>query len=307
MRNDPAEHDATPAEEPPEALVARLVELLQLDQIEVDLFRGARTHEIWRRVFGGQVIGQALMAACRTVDAVRPPHSLHAYFLRPGDPGKPIVYEVKRDRDGGSFSSRRVVAIQNGQPILNLAASFHTREAGLSCQSQMPVVPPPEDLLDEREAAVRYLDQILPSRRHLVFRQRPIDFRPVDPTARLSGEPRQPHQAYWFRAVAPLPPDQILHRALLAYASDMMLLATTLLPHGVHWLKDDVQEASLDHALWIHEDVKLDDWLLYTQDSPWSGGARGLSRGQIYARDGRLVASVAQEGLIRIPVAKPPA
>jgi acyl-CoA thioesterase II len=291
-------------EEQAQEIVDKLVGLLELEQIEVDLFRGACTHEQWTRVFGGQVIGQALMAACRTVEA-RMPHSLHAYFLRPGDPAKPIVYQVSRDRDGGSFTSRRVVAIQHGQPILNLAASFHIAEPGKSHKFDMPEVPPPEALEDERAIAQRYMDQIREERRHHMFRSRPIELRPVSPFSRLSGEPRPPHQAFWFRAVARLPDDPVLHRVLLAYASDMMLLSTSLLPHGIHWAKDPLQEASLDHAMWIHDDLRLDDWLLYTLDSPWSGGARGLSRGLIYARDGRLVASVAQEGLIRIPRPKP--
>ena len=292
-----------PAEDP-QAMVDALVGLLDIEPIEVDLFRGARTHERWTRVFGGQVIGQALMAACRTVEG-RQPHSLHAYFLRAGDPGSPIVYQVSRDRDGGSFTSRRVVAIQHGQPILNLAASFHIAEPGMAHQFDMPAVPAPETLESERAIALRHLDQIREERRPLLSRPRPIEIRPVDPESRLSGTSRAPSQMHWFRAVAPLPDDQRLHRVLLAYASDMMLLSTTLLPHGIHWMKDPLQEASLDHALWIHEDVRLDDWLLYCLDSPWTGGARGLSRGLIYTRAGRLVASVAQEGLIRIPRPKP--
>ena len=286
--------------EDPQAMVDALVGLLDIEPIEVNLFRGARTHERWTRVFGGQVIGQALMAACRTVEG-RQPHSLHAYFLRAGDPGSPIVYQVSRDRDGGSFTSRRVVAIQHGQPILNLAASFHVVEPGMAHQFDMPAAPAPETLETERAIALRHLDQIREERRPLLSRARPIEFRPVDPEGRLSGASRAPRQMHWFRTVAPLPDDQRLHRVLLAYASDMMLLSTTLLPHGIHWMKDSLQEASLDHALWIHEDVRLDDWLLYCLDSPWTGGARGLSRGLIYTRAGKLVASVAQEGLIRIP------
>jgi acyl-CoA thioesterase-2 len=241
------------------------------------------------------------MAASRTVPQDRLPHSLHAYFMRAGDPALPIVYQVARDRDGGSFTSRRVVAIQHGQPILNLAASFHIAEPGLSHQVAMPAVPPPEDLPDDRVLALRDIDKVLPERRLNLHRTRPIEFRPVGADPRLAGLKKLDAQAYWFRAVAPLPENQMLHRVLLAYASDMMLLATALLPHGMHWLKDPVQEASLDHALWIHHDVRLDDWMLYVQDSPWSGGARGLSRGLIYNRGGTLVASVAQEGLIRMP------
>ncbi len=289
-----------PDAETPADLVQRLVRLLDLEQIEVDLFRGGRTSEPWVRVFGGQVIGQALIAACRTVTPDRLPHSLHAYFMRPGDPHLPIVYQVSRDRDGGTFTSRRVVAIQHGKPILNLAASFQQREEGLAHQFDMPDVPPPEGLEDVREIALRNIDRIPEARRALVLHRRPISFRPVAGSAGYDEERRSPQQAYWFRTVAPLPDDQTLHRGMLAYASDMMLLGTSMLPHGLSWPRDDMQEASLDHALWIHDDIKLDDWLLYTQDSPWSGGGRGLNRGLIYTREGRLVASVAQEGLIRI-------
>ncbi len=272
---------------------------MQLEQIEVDLFRGRRTNEPWKRVFGGQVIAQALGAACRTVDN-RLPHSLHGYFMRPGDPTLPIVYRVERDRDGRSFSSRRVVAIQQGKPLLNLAASFHVREAGLSYQIGMPEVPPPEELLNEEVLAAQFADLLRPERRITFNRTRPIEFRPVDQTTRFSETPRYNGQSYWFRAVAPVPDDQILHRVLLAYASDTMLLGSSLLPHGKHWMKDPMQEASLDHALWFHEDLRIDEWLLYVQDSHWSGGGRGLSRGLVYSRDGKLVASVAQEGLIRM-------
>jgi acyl-CoA thioesterase-2 len=290
-----AQHDASP-----QALVDRLVALLALERIEEDLFRGGQAGDAMVRVFGGQVIGQALMAACRTVPADRPPHSLHAYFMRPGNPAAPIVYQVSRDRDGGSFTSRRVVAIQDGRPILNLAASFHIAEPGRSHQFGMPDVPAPETLPGEAETASRFIDQIPEARRGFLLRPRPIEFRPVVPELRYERSPQPPHQSYWFRTVAAVPEDQVLHRVLLAYASDMMLLSTSMLPHGLGWVRDEVQEASLDHALWIHEDVRVDDWLLYTQDSPWSGGARGLNRGLIYRRDGTLVASVAQEGMIRV-------
>jgi acyl-CoA thioesterase-2 len=283
-----------------EALVAKLVGLMELEAIEVDLFRGPITSEPWTRVFGGQVIGQALIAACRTVAPPRLPHSLHAYFMRPGDPHLPIVYQVERDRDGGSFSTRRVVAIQNGRPILNLACSFQLPEQGLEHQFPMPDVPAPEALEDDRVIAERHQDEMPAHRRPTILRARPIEMRPTIPLSRFAKEPLPPHQGYWFRSRAPLPPDQILHRGLLAYASDMMLLATCMLPHALSWMRDNIQEASLDHALWIHEDVKLDDWLLYVQDSPWSGSGRGFNRGLIYTREGRLVASVAQEGLIRV-------
>jgi acyl-CoA thioesterase-2 len=293
-----------PPDEPPATLIARLVQLMDLEPIEENLFRGACTQEPWRRVFGGQVIGQALMAACHTVDPARAPHSLHAYFMRAGDPALPIVYQVSRDRDGGSFSSRRVVAIQHGQPILNLAASFQGAEPGLQHQTPMPDVPPPEGLQSDREAMKRFVDRIQPDRRDFVLRQRPIEFRPIEPDAKLSGGAHAAAQMHWFRAIDTLPDDPRLHRVLLAYASDMTLLATSLLPHGLHWFTDTLQEASLDHALWIHDDLRLDQWLLYVQDSPWTGGARGLSRGQVFTREGKLVASVAQEGLMRVRAAK---
>ncbi len=289
----------SPGRTDPTELAARLVELLALECIDVDLFRGGRTLEPWTRVFGGQVIGQALMAACRTVDEDRLPHSLHAYFVRPGDPESPILYEVERDRDGRSFTSRRVVARQHGKPILNLAASFHIREPGLTHQVAMPDVPGPDGLANERQIIESIIDRIPEARRPLVLRDRPLEFRPIYPNALVSAAPSDPSQAYWFRVVAPLPDDQILHRVALAYASDMMLLATSMLPHDVHWLTGGIQEASLDHAIWMHDDVRVDDWLLYTQDSPWSGGARGMNRGLIFSRDGRLVATVMQEGLIR--------
>lgn len=280
-------------------LVDKLVGLLDLEQIEVDLFRGRRTDEPWTRVFGGQVVGQALMAACRTAPAERLPHSLHAYFLRPGNPALPIVYQVTRDRDGRSFTSRRVTAIQDGNTLLALAASFHGHEPGFAHHCAMPETIEPEDLASETEIAGASLDRIPEPRRRLALHPRPIEFRPVEGGLRLGGEAHEAAQSYWFRVIAPLPDDPVLHRVILAYASDMMLLSTSLLPHCVNWFDEGMQEASLDHALWIHEDAPLDDWLLYTMDSPWSGDARGFNRGLIYTRDGRLVASVAQEGLMR--------
>lgn len=281
-------------------LVANLIRILQLEQIETDYFRGPRSNEAWTRVFGGEVIGQALMAACRTVDPARPVHSLHGYFMRPGDPSAPILYQVARDRDGGSFSSRRVVAIQHGQPILNLAASFQVRESGLEHQFRMPEAPPPESLKTERELWREWVKDAPESRRKLLLRERPIEFRPVTPIRPGDAKREDARQAFWMRAAAPLPEDQTLHRVLLAYASDMMLLSTSMLPHGVHWSRGGLQDASLDHALWIHDDIRMDEWLLYVQDSPWTGGSRGINRGIIYTRAGALVASVAQEGLIRL-------
>ena len=290
-----ADDETQPAE-----LIERLVRLLDVETLDSDLFRGPLTHEPWQRVFGGQVVAQALMAACRTVPAERPPHSLHAYFMRPGDPGLPIIYQVFRDRDGGRFSSRRVVALQNGRPILNLAASFHEPEPGLAHQSAMPDVPPPEALRSEREVVADMIEQFPEWRRPMMLIPRALEFRPVAPGLRYAQIPREAMQYYWFRAAAPLPNDALLHRVLLAYASDMMLISTSLLPPHIAWNMDQVQEASLDHAIWLHGDVRLDEWLLYAQDSPWAGQGRGMNRGLIFTRDGRLVASVAQEGLIRV-------
>lgn len=294
--------DAAPS---PRDLVDTLVALLELERIDLDLFRGARTEAAWRRVYGGQVIGQALMAASMTVDAARPPHSLHAYFMRPGDPALPIIYRVSRDRDGTSFASRRVVAIQHGQPILNMAASFHVDEPGLAHQSAMPDAPDPETLEPESEVNRRLASRLPPDRREMFLQPRAIEFRAIDPATRLVDRKLPPRQAYWFRARAGLPDDPVLHRVLLAYASDMMLMGTALLPHGIGFHDPALQPASLDHALWFHEALRVDEWLLYALDSPWSGGARGLNRGSVFTRDGRLVASVAQEGLMRMRAEKP--
>lgn len=287
-------------EKSPQQRVDELLGLMNLEEIEVDLFRGIRTSEPWVRVYGGQVIGQALMAACRTVDDDRPPHSLHAYFMRPGNPDLPIVYQVDRDRDGGSFSSRRVVAMQNGKPILNMAASFHKREGGLSHQFTMPEVPGPEGLASDNDLVARHIELIPEAYRATLLRAPVIEFRPVEKDSRFYAAPLPPQQHFWIRAVAPLPDDQLLHRVLLAYASDMMLLMTSQLPHSIHSHGYEMQGASLDHSVWFHDDIRIDDWLLYAMDSPWAGGARGFSRGQLFTRDGRLVASCAQEGLIRV-------
>ena len=285
---------------PPEKLVSRLVKLLDVEALEGDLFRGMRLPGGQGRVFGGQVIAQALMAASRTVDADRSAHSLHAYFMRPGDEELPIEYQVQRDYQGRSFTTRRVVATQAGQPILNLSASFQTFEEGLAHQSTMPDVPPPEDLLSDADH-VRAAGSGVPERiARFLTRPRAIETRPV--TRRSPFEPvkREPLQYSWFRAVAPASDDPVMQRAILAYASDMALLSTCTLPHGVNWLTQKLQSASLDHSLWIHEPFRIDDWLLYATDSPWAGHGRGFNRGQIFSRDGRLVASTAQEGLIRL-------
>jgi acyl-CoA thioesterase-2 len=276
--------------------LADVLALLDLEPIEEDIFRGLSPAGRLQRVFGGQVLGQALAAAARTVESSRICHSLHAYFLRPGDPRVPILYEVDRSRDGRSFSARRVVAIQNGKQIFILAASFQTPEQGYEHQFPMPDVPPPEALDDELEAR-RKNPALMPEMlREWLTRARPFETRPViiDPPG--DRPPRPPFDNVWFRASGPVP--DALAQALLAYASDASLLSTALLPHGKS-IFSNLQVASLDHAMWFHRPVRFDDWLLYAQDSPSASGARGFNRGAIFLRDGTLVASVAQEGLIR--------
>ncbi len=287
--------DATPAD-----LAQGLVDLLEIEELDTDLYRGKRQPGGVGRVFGGQVIAQALQAAQRSTDAPKTAHSLHAYFMRPGDEALPILFRVVRDFDGRSFATRRVIAMQKGKPILNMACSLQAPEEGLTHQDAMPDVPPPEDLKSESELRAASAAQIPERFRAIFARQRPIEIRPVVQRDWLSPVARPPQQQNWFRVVAPVGDDPAMHRAILAYASDMLLLGTATLPHGVNWLTPGFQTASLDHALWLHEDFRADDWLLYTCDSPWAGHARGFNRGRIFARDGRLVASVAQEGLIRM-------
>ena len=278
------------------ARLPELLKILDLERIEDNLFRGESRDVGAPQVFGGQVLGQALVAASRTVEG-RQVHSLHAYFLRRGDLSVPIVFEVDRSRDGGSFTSRRVVAIQHGQPILTMSASFHAGEPGLDHQSPMPDAPPPESLRDLAAVEAEVMER-MPHRARGYFRnQRPFEFRAVSPDDYLTREKRPAHKQVWFRVLGQMPDDQSLHRSLLAYVSDYHLLPTATMPHGVNFL--ELQVASIDHAIWFHRDLRLDDWLLYEIESPSASGARGFSRGAIYARDGRLVASVAQEGLIR--------
>jgi acyl-CoA thioesterase II len=273
-----------------------LVKLLDLEPIEVNIFRGLSPDESRQRVFGGQVAGQALVAAARTVADDRQAHSLHGYFLRPGDPTVPILYEVDRIRDGRSFTTRRVVGIQHGRAIFNLQASFHVQESGLDHQLPMPDVPDPESLPDFKSRLERYRDVL----GDWYERPRPIDTRYVegDPIGRRHRTP-QPRQRVWMRADGDLPDDPVLHACVVTYASDMTLLDTTLLPHGVGWADDSVQMASLDHAMWFHRPFRADEWLLYDQITPSTFGSRGLASGWIFTRDGRLVVSVMQEGLIR--------
>ena len=276
-----------------------LLQLLELERIEQNIFRGESRDIGGAQVFGGQVLGQALSAAQRTVDGRRA-HSLHSYFLRRGDMGAPIIYDVDRSRDGGSFSVRRVVAIQHGRPIFNLAASFQEPEAGLEHQVGMPDVEGPENLQDLTEVAPQILDTIPEKMRRYLTDKRPFEFRPVSPQGLVAPEPRPPFKHVWIKAVDKLPDELSLHQNLLAYVSDYELLGTSTLPHGLRFEADTVMMASLDHAIWFHRPLRIDDWLLYSMDSPSSSGARGFSRGQFFTRDGELVASTAQEGLVRV-------
>jgi len=275
-----------------------LIDLLDLDRTGPDDFRGRSPAESLQRVFGGQVAGQALVAAGRTVLADRPVHSLHAYFLRPGDPLVPIDYRVDRIRDGRSFTTRRVVAVQHGKAIFNLAASFHVVEAGLDHQLPMPDVPPPESLPTFSELVENHREQLPPFYR----RPRPIDVRYVEapPWMARSAEPRA-RQAVWMRADGALPDDPLLHVCALTYASDITLLDSVLLAHGLSWDGVSVNGASLDHAMWFHRPFRADAWLLYDQEAPTASGACALARGSIFSRDGRLLVSVVQEGLLRVP------
>jgi acyl-CoA thioesterase-2 len=276
--------------------LARLLALLDLEKIEENVFRGVSPPEPVQRVFGGQVLAQALMAAARTVEA-RLCHSLHAYFLRPGDPKVPILYEVDRSRDGASFTARRVVAIQHGVPIFTLASSFQREEAGFDHQSQMPVVPDPESLEDDQQLLLRD-PGLTPAQREWVGRERPFETRSVMGRGLGDRPARAAVDHIWLKTRGAVPGDPMLQRALLAFVSDMSLLDTALLPHGKS-IFSDVKVASLDHAMWFHRPFRADEWLLYVQDSPSASGARGFNRGAIYTREGSLVASVAQEGLIR--------
>lgn len=284
----------------PEDLVRWLIKLLDVKNGDADHFAGRRKRGGVGRVFGGQVIAQALMAAERTVAEDRAAHSLHAYFLRGGSEDHEIDYAVTRDFDGGSFSNRRVVASQQGTPILNFTASFQRRQDGLRHQeARMPDVPDPDGLPSEGDLRRQFAEQMDPSQRHLFLQPRPIELRGVEGRHWLNDAPAPPYAHSWFRAVAPLPDDPRIHRAVLAFASDMTLLGTCILPHGLSWSRGEVVSASLDHAIWFHDDFRADEWLLYATDSPWSDRGRGFNRGRIFTRDGRLVASVAQEGMIR--------
>jgi acyl-CoA thioesterase-2 len=276
-----------------------LITLLDLERLEVNLFRGVSPDEKLQRVFGGQVAGQALVAAGRSVEVDHPVHSLHAYFLRPGDPSVPIIYEVDRIRDGKSFTTRRVVAIQHGRAIFNLQASFQVVEEGPEHQAPMPDVAAPESLPTYRERIEPHLERFGPDVVEWLTRERPIDSRPTEMPSWIEHAPRPPRQDVWIRANGTLPDDPLLHVCIVAYASDLTILDTAMLPHGVNWQEGRFMVASLDHAMWFHQPFRADEWLLYHQASPIAHGARALAQGEIFRTDGVLAVTVMQEGLIR--------
>ncbi|MRG54809.1 acyl-CoA thioesterase II [Phyllobacterium sp. SYP-B3895] len=278
-----------------------LLSILDLETLEHNLFRGRSPQVGWQRVFGGQVIGQALVAAQRTVDSSRHVHSLHGYFMRAGDPKVPIIYEVDRIRDGSSFTTRRVVAIQHGHAIFSLEASFQIEEGGLEHQVPRPLdITPPEQLISDKDLKQQYLQNAPENIRRYWEQDRPIELKPLSLTHYFSREKLPPEQNVWIKTTGPVPADRAVQAAVLAYLSDMTLLDTSLYAHGRSIFDRDLQVASLDHAMWFHRPCNFDDWLLYTADSPSASGARGLTRGTLYGRDGTLIASTAQEGLIRV-------
>lgn len=274
-----------------------LIDTLSLEPIEVNLFRGV-DKDGRGRIFGGLVIAQALMAAYKTVEN-RICHSLHCYFIRPGDPSVPILYDVDRSRDGKTFTTRRVTAIQHGQQIFNLAASFQVPEDGLEHQDQMPDVPGPDALQDENKVRAKMMKDMPAAMREMALRPRPIEMRPVDPSGFMGGGKKASVQDVWFRASQPIGDDVVLNQVALAYASDMSFLSTSMRPHAMGWQTPGLQSASLDHSIWFHRPTQFNDWHLYHQKSPSTSGSRGFNLGEIYTRDGKLIASTAQEGLIR--------
>jgi acyl-CoA thioesterase-2 len=281
--------------------MSELLDILDLEKLEHNLFRGRSPNLDWQRVFGGQTIAQALVAAQRTVEEDRNVHSLHGYFMRPGDTSVPIIYEVDRIRDGASFTTRRVVAVQHGHAIFSLEASFQKEETGLEHQIAMPAdIPEPDTLLSQRELVGKFGELVPEGIRRYWERDRPIEMKPIILEHYTSREKLAPKQNIWIRLRGPVPDDRRIQAALLAYMSDMTLLDTSTFAHGRAIFDRDIQAASLDHAMWFHRPHPLDDWLLYAQDSPSTQGARGFTRGSLFARDGTLVASVAQEGLIRL-------
>lgn len=284
---------------PADNVLEELLALLKLEKIEENIFRGNSQDLGFGNIFGGQVLGQALSAASHTVPAERSAHSLHAYFLRPGDPAMPIVYEVDCIRDGRSFTTRRVVAIQKGRAIFSMSASFQGDEDGFEHQADMPDVPGPEGFLSEIEMARRVADKIPAAIRNQILCIKPIEIRPVNPNNPFAPKKMEPRRYVWFKTIAKMPEDLSIHKYMLAYASDFGLVATSLYPHGKTFWDADMQVASLDHAMWFHRDFRMDEWLLYVIDSPSASRARGLNHGHIYTRNGRLIASTSQEGLIR--------
>ena len=279
----------------------KLIKLLDLETLEENLFRGQSENIGGPRVFGGQVIGQALTAAVRTVPEKRFVHSLHAYFLRPGDMEYPIIYDVERTRDGGSFTTRRVVAIQKGEPIFDMALSFHKIEKGPSHQIDMLNIPGPNECTSELEVRKKMIDKVPAKYRDFFLRERPIEIRNL-PGEGMFEEPtkKEPYKHVWMKAVGKLPDDVVHHQAILAYASDMGLLSTSMNPHKLSFAKGNVMSASLDHAMWFHRPFRADEWMLYSTDSPSASNARGFNRGSVYTEDGTLVASAVQEGLMRV-------
>ena len=279
--------------------VDELIDILNLEQLEHNLFRGRSPKTSWQRVFGGQVIGQALVAAQRTIPDDRQVHSLHGYFLRPGDPEIPIIYDVDRIRDGGSFTTRRVVAIQHGHAIFSMSVSFQIMEDGLDFHMDMPNQADPESLMSEAELKEKFMQYASEEVKNYWKRERPIEVRATSFEHYLTDKKLPPEQYVWARATGPIPDDRALQAAVLAYASDITLLDTALYPHGRKVFDRDLQVASLDHSMWFHRPINMNEWLLFAQDSPNSNGGRGLTRGSLYTRDGVLVASCSQEGLIR--------
>jgi acyl-CoA thioesterase II len=284
----------------PSPIVAELVELLGLERLEYNLFRGQSRDIGTRYVFGGQVLGQALSAAQQTVDAERASHSLHAYFLRAGDIEAPIIYNVERTRDGKSFSTRRVVAIQHGEQIFNCTVSFQISEPGVEHAATMPPVPKAEDLAPRKPLTPEEMAKLPPKLLRWFGGNGPFELRRVEARDDLRPQKQPPLQNVWFRLVDRIADAPALHRAMLAYASDFNLIGTAMLPHGISFLQSNVQVASLDHAMWFHRPFRVDEWLLYSCDSPTAQGARGLARGMIFSADGRLVASTVQEGMMRV-------
>lgn len=284
---------------PADNVLNELLALLKLEKIEENIFRGNSQDLGFGNIFGGQVLGQALSAASQTVPGERSAHSLHAYFLRPGDPTLPIVYEVDCIRDGKSFTTRRVVAIQKGRAIFSMSASFQAPEDGFEHQAAMPDVPGPEGFLSEIEMARRVAEKIPATIRNQILCTKPIEIRPVNPVNPFAPKKMEPRRYVWFKTITQMPDDLAIHKYMLAYASDFGLVATSLYPHGKTFWDADMQVASLDHAMWFHRDFRMDEWLLYAIESPNASRARGLNHGHIFTKDGRLVASTSQEGLIR--------